>query len=82
MVSAVSAPKGAFYIFINIEKLGMSGNELTDYLPDNAKIALVPGVVFGTEGEHYIRMTFANSYENIVEGCARLKEAIGKIYPQ
>ena len=74
-------PKGAFYIFINIEKLGMTGSELVDYLLDNAKIALVPGDVFGTEGTNYIRMSFANSYENIVEGCARLKKAIEAIYP-
>lgn len=59
----------------------MSGSELVNYLLENAKIALVPGDVFGTEGENYVRMSFANSYENIVEGCARLKAAIEKIYP-
>ncbi|MCI7263843.1 MAG: hypothetical protein MR562_11690 [Clostridiaceae bacterium] len=57
----------------------MTGSELVDYLLDNAKIALVPGDVFGTEGTNYIRMSFANSYENIVEGCARLKKAIEAI---
>ena len=72
-------PKGAFYIFINIEKLGMTGQEFAPLLLENAKVAMVPGDVFGTEGDHYIRMSFANSYENIVEGCKRLKEFVEKL---
>ena len=68
--------KGAFYIFINCKALGMKSAELADYLLENAKIALVPGDVFGPGGEGYLRMSFANSYENIVEGCKRLGEAV------
>ena len=73
-------PKGAFYIFINIKKLGMTGDEFAPYLLENAKVALVPGSVFGPEGKYYVRLSFANSYENIVEGCKRLAEACAKIY--
>ena len=69
------SPKGAFYIFINCKALGLPSADLSDYLLDQAKIALVPGSVFGPGGEGYLRMSFANSYENIVEGCARLKDA-------
>ena len=72
-------PKGAFYIYINIEKLGMTGQEFAPLLLENAKVALVPGDVFGTEGDHYVRMSFANSYENVVEGCKRLKEFVEKL---
>lgn len=72
-------PKGAFYIFINCKKLGMKSAELADYLLENAKIALVPGDVFGPGGEGYLRMSFANSYENIVEGCKRLGEAVAAL---
>ena len=46
---------------------------------DPAKIALVPGDVFGPGGEGYLRMSFANSYENIVEGCKRLSEAVAAL---
>lgn len=70
------SPKGAFYIFINCKSLGMPSEQLADYLLENAKIALVPGSVFGPGGEGYLRMSFANSYENIVEGCERLKLAV------
>lgn len=69
-------PKGAFYIFINCKSLGMSAAELSAYLLENAKIALVPGDVFGPGGAGYLRMSFAASYESIVEGCAKLKEAV------
>ena len=72
-------PKGAFYIFINCKSLGMKSAELADYLLENAKIALVPGDVFGPGGEGYLRMSFANSYENIVEGCKRLSEAVAAL---
>ena len=72
-------PKGAFYIFINCKALGRKSAELADYLLENAKIALVPGDVFGPGGEGYLRMSFANSYENIVEGCKRLSEAVASL---
>ncbi len=72
-------PKGSFYIFINCKALGMKSAELADYLLEHAKIALVAGDVFGPGGEGYLRMSFANSYENIVEGCRRLKEAVGEL---
>ena len=72
-------PEGAFYIFINVKKLGMPCAKLAEYLLDTAKIALVPGDVFGENGEGYLRMSFANSYENIVEGCQRLKEAVEQL---
>jgi aspartate aminotransferase/aminotransferase len=74
-LSCVS-PKGAFYLFINCKKLGHNSADLTDYLLEHAKIALVPGDVFGPGGEGYMRMSFANSFENIVEGCRRMKEAV------
>ena len=73
-------PSGAFYIFINCKdvcaKAGMTSQELAEYLLENCGICLVAGSVFGTAGEGYIRMSFANSYENIVEGCRILGEAV------
>ena len=69
-------PKGAFYIFINVKQLGKTSEELAQYLLEKAKIALVPGNVFGPGGEGYLRMSFAASYEDIVEGCQKLKQAI------
>jgi len=72
-------PAGAFYLFINAKALGKPSSELADYLLDQANIAMVPGDVFGPGGEGYLRMSFANSYETIVEGCKRLDAAIRKL---
>lgn len=69
-------PKGAFYIFINIKALNRPSAEVAQLLLEQAKIALVPGDVFGPGGEGYLRLSFANSYQNIVEGCKRLQEAV------
>lgn len=73
------APKGAFYIFINVKSLGLSSAEIAQYLLEHAKIALVPGDVFGHNGEGYLRMSFAASYEDIVEGCSRLAKAVEEL---
>lgn len=83
-VSAINAipglscrcPKGAFYIFLNVKSLGRSSAEVAQLLLEQAGIALVPGDVFGPGGEGYLRMSFANSYDNVVEGCRRLAEAM------
>ena len=72
-------PKGAFYIFINCRQLGKPSAELSQYFLEQAKIALVPGDVFGPGGEGYLRMSFAASYESIVEGCERLKAAVEQL---
>ena len=72
-------PKGAFYIFINCKSLGKPSAEVAAYLLEEAKIALVPGDVFGPGGEGYLRMSYASSYDNIVEGCARLAKAVAAL---
>ena len=69
-------PKGAFYIFINCKSLNMKSADLSAYLLEEAKIALVPGDVFGPGGEGYLRMSFANSYENVAAGCEQLRKAV------
>ena len=72
-------PKGAFYIFINCKSLKMKSSDLSAFLLEEAKIALVPGDVFGPGGEGYLRMSFANSYENVVEGCEHLRQAVEQL---
>ena len=76
---ACRKPEGAFYVFPNIksllgktfkEKLINTDVEFADYLLDMAKIAVVPGSVFGLEG--YIRLSYATSIENIERGIDRL----------
>ena len=72
-------PEGAFYIFVNIKELGRSSSEVADYLLDHAHIATVPGSAFGPSGEGYIRLSYACSYERIVEAMERLKKAVAEL---
>jgi aspartate/methionine/tyrosine aminotransferase len=75
----VVEPKGAFYIFPNIKALGKSAEELSWYLLDEAKIAVVPGTVLGEFGTDYIRISYANSYENLEKAMERMRAALKKI---
>ncbi|CAF3371517.1 unnamed protein product, partial [Rotaria sp. Silwood2] len=67
-------PHGTFYCFPNITKTGMNSQELTNYLMENAHVAVVAGTAFGSQGEGYIRLTFALPDDEIDEGIRRIKE--------
>ncbi len=76
---SMKTPKGAFYGFVNIKKLKIPAQEFATYLLEEGKVATVPGDVFGSQGEGYIRVSFANSYENIVTACDRIKACVEKL---
>ena len=65
-------PEGAFYIFVDISEFKMSSVEFANYVLEKAHVALVPGIAFGIEG--FVRLSYANSMEDIVEGIERLKK--------
>lgn len=68
-------PKGAFYIFANISGTGLSAKEFSDRLLDEVHVAVVPGDNFGSQdGSCYIRISYATSMENIVEGVKRISQ--------
>jgi aspartate/methionine/tyrosine aminotransferase len=69
-------PDGAFYAFANITKTGKTSSEFADYLLENAGVAVLPGTDFGPSGEGYIRICYANSEENIIEGLKRIKDSV------
>ena len=52
---------------------------LADYLLDEADVALLPGTAFGKFGDGYLRLSYANSPENIREALARMDAAISRI---
>jgi aminotransferase len=73
-------PEGAFYVYPSIEKLGMTSDEFCDYIINEAGVALVPGDAFrGQPGRSFVRIAYANSYENIEEAMKRIKTAVEKI---
>jgi aspartate/methionine/tyrosine aminotransferase len=72
-------PQGAFYAFPNIQAFGRSSAELADYLLDEAGVAVLPGTSFGRYGEGYLRLSYANSLENIEKALERMGEALGRL---
>lgn len=72
---SLNAPDGAFYAFINIKGLGVSSEEFCNYLLDEECVAIVPGTVFGSAGEGFVRFSYASSYKDIVEGINRMEKA-------
>ncbi len=71
-------PRGAFYVFPNITGTGMNCRQLSDYLLNNAGVAVLSGTAFGRYGEGYLRLSFANSVENIEKALDRIAEALEK----
>ncbi|KYH38863.1 MAG: aminotransferase [Candidatus Hecatellales archaeon B24] len=77
-ISAVK-PRGAFYIFPNIKATGMTSEEFSSYLIQEARVATVPGRAFGRYGEGYIRISYAASYEKLEEAMDRISEALNRL---
>ncbi|MGB0659010.1 MAG: pyridoxal phosphate-dependent aminotransferase [Mangrovicoccus sp.] len=67
---------GAFYAFPNIEGTGMTATEAQDRFLEEAGVATVAGTSFGAWGEGYLRFSYANSTENILEALKRIREIL------
>jgi aspartate/methionine/tyrosine aminotransferase len=66
-------PKGAFYAFPNISGTGRKAKKLASALLEEAGVALIGGPDFGTLGEGYVRLSYANSEENILRALERIE---------
>jgi aspartate/methionine/tyrosine aminotransferase len=72
-------PDGAFYVFPNVQSFGKKSAELADYLLNSAGVAVLSGTSFGEFGEGYLRISYANSIENLGEAIRRIGEATAKL---
>ena len=72
-------PKGAFYAFPNIKGTGLSSKTFADDLLQKAGVASLNGESFGEFGKDYIRLSFANSTENILEALNRIESFVKKL---
>jgi aspartate aminotransferase len=79
-------PQGAFYVFPNVSNFyGKSYNgkgirnsvDFSEYLLDVAKVAVVPGIEFGSD--KHVRISYAASMEEIIKGVERIEEALEKL---
>jgi aspartate aminotransferase len=69
-------PGGAFYAFANITRTGMDSKTAADFLLNEAGVACLSGAAFGGYGEGFIRFSYANSYENLMEAVKRIQSAL------
>lgn len=72
-------PHGAFYCFPNVKKVPMPGNQLAERLLNEAGVAVLSGTAFGKYGDGYLRLSYANSVENIQTGLERIAKTIASL---
>jgi aspartate/methionine/tyrosine aminotransferase len=69
-----ATPKGAFYAFPNVQRTGWKAKALAASLLEDAGVAIIGGPDFGILGEGYVRLSYANSTENILRALDRMGE--------
>ena len=72
-------PLGSFYVFPNVTQLPQSCEAIADYLMDEVGVALLPGTAFGKYGDGYLRLSYANSLDNINDALSRIDTALAKL---
>ncbi len=72
-------PRGAFYVFPNVKQIPLPCQALADYLMEEAGVALLAGTAFGQYGDGYLRLSYANSLENIHAALKRIEAAVRKL---
>ena len=75
------APKGAFYAFPNVSRTGWKAKALASALLEDAGVAVIGGPDFGVHGEGYLRLSYANSAENILRALERMKGFLAERKP-
>lgn len=69
-------PKAGLYIYLNVSKTGMTGSEFANKFLEQEKVALMPGDAFGDTGKDWVRVSIANTEENLQKAMMRLKNFI------
>lgn len=69
-------PRGTFYAFVNVRRLGDKSEDIALRLLKEAKVVTVPGSAFGSGGEGYLRFSFATSEDNIREAFNRIRSIL------
>ncbi len=72
-------PAGAFYAFPNVSELGIDQEVLARRILDEAGVAVLAGTAFGEYGKGYLRLSYANSRENIQKGLDRIAGVIDTV---
>ena len=73
-----ATPKGAFYAFPNISRTGWKAKPLASALLQDEGVATIGGPDFGVHGEGYLRLSYANSLENIERALERMADFLSR----
>jgi aspartate/methionine/tyrosine aminotransferase len=76
---SASLPAGAFYLFPSIEATGLDGFRMSELLLEKTGVATVAGEAFGRRGAGHIRISYANSLENLEAAAGRIREAAAEL---
>jgi aspartate/methionine/tyrosine aminotransferase len=74
-------PTGAFYVFPDISGTGLTGAELAERLLQEAGVCVLAGTAFGGVGVNHIRISYANSRENLTEALTRIRAFVAPLVP-
>ncbi len=72
-------PQGAFYVFPNISKFGLSSDEFCERLLNEAGVAIIPGTAFGPGGEGFARISYAYSVKHLLAATEKMREFLQKL---
>ena len=72
-------PHGAFYVFPNVAGTGMNGSQMADKLLYEGGVCTLSGTAFGKVGKDHIRISYANSQDNLKLALERIAETVAKV---
>ncbi len=72
-------PAGAFYVFPNVTAFGIPSRELASHLLQEAGVAVLDGGCFGRQGSGHLRVSYANSIENIQQALQRIETCVSRL---
>ena len=73
------SPRGAFYVFPNVRKVGRPSAEVAEALLNEGGVAVLGGTAFGEHGEGYLRLSYANSEANIRKALERMRPVLARL---
>lgn len=78
-LKAGARPEGAFYVLVNVKEYTNDSLSFCYDLLEKGRVAVTPGIDFGSGGEGYIRLSYATSIERIEEGLQRIGKYLERV---
>jgi len=76
------SPRGSFYAFPSVERLGLNEIDFCHRLLREQEVAVVPGTAFGEHGKNHVRASFSTSYDKLVEAADRIERFVDTLHSE